>query len=225
MIVDVVVNTTVYIPFTLLDSAGDPETGKVDDDFTKSAYLVSTPATTATCTVTENASGTYRIAFTPTAVGVWHVTWSVSVDGETVRFEETVQVVTASQADPMAYLTGLNLAIPFPSPDSGDFTIYQGDDYQAAESRQLVWNLAGAPDLTGATVTLSIVSSSVTLTKTATLSDEGEATQVVIVTLTDTQTATLYPSEATSYDLSAVLANSNVVTLARGQVRVKEDVP
>ena len=94
-----VVNTTAYVPFTLLDSLGSVVTGKVNGDFTKSAYLVSTPATTASPTVTENASGTYRIAFTPTVVGTWHCTWSVSVDGETVRFEETVQVVTAAQND------------------------------------------------------------------------------------------------------------------------------
>jgi len=97
-----VVNQSISIPFTLLDSLGDPETGKVNGDFTKSAYLVSTPATTASPSVTENASGTYRIAFTPTAVGIWHVTWSCSVDGETVRYEETVQVVTASQGDPLS---------------------------------------------------------------------------------------------------------------------------
>lgn len=97
-----VVSTVTYIPFTLLDLAGDPVTGKVNADFTKSAYLVSTPATTATATVTENASGTYRISFTPTVVGIWHCTWSVTVDGETVRYEETVQVVTAAQADPFA---------------------------------------------------------------------------------------------------------------------------
>ena len=94
-----VVNTTAYVPFTLLDSLGSVVTGKGNSDFTKSAYLVSTPATTASPTVAENASGTYRIAFTPTVVGTWHCTWSVVVDGETVRYEETVQVVTASQND------------------------------------------------------------------------------------------------------------------------------
>jgi len=50
-----VVNQSVSIPFTLLDSTGAAETGKVNADFTKSAYLVSTPATTASPTVTENA--------------------------------------------------------------------------------------------------------------------------------------------------------------------------
>ena len=219
-----VVNTAISIPFTLLDSTGAAETGKVNGDFTKSAYLVSTPATTASPTVTENASGTYRIAFTPTVVGVWHVTWSCSVDGETVRYEETVQVVTAAQRDPAAYLASQNLTIATPSPDSGSFTLYQGDDYQAAESRQLIWNLTGAPDLTGATVTLTIVSSAGSLTRTATLADEGESTQVASVTLTDTQTASL-DTGATEYDLSAVLSNGNVVTLARGKVIVKPDVP
>lgn len=87
-----IVNQSVAVPFTLTDSVGDVVTGKVNADFTSTAYLVSTPATTATPTVTENASGTYRIAFTPTTTGVWHLTWSVSVSGETVRFEETVQV-------------------------------------------------------------------------------------------------------------------------------------
>ena len=141
-----------------------------------------------------------------------------------MRFEETVQVVTAAQRDPAAYLASQNLTIATPSPDSGSFTLYQGDDYQAAESRQLIWNLTGAPDLTGATVTLTIVSSAGSLTKTATLSDEGESTQVVTVTLTVTQTASLR-SGVLAYDLSATLANGNVVTLARGKVTVKADVP
>jgi len=219
-----VVNTSLSIPFTLLDSLGAAETGKVNADFTKSAYLVSTPATTASPTVTENVSGTYRIAFTPTAVGIWHVTWSCSVDGETVRYEETVQVITTGQNDPAAYLASQNLTITTPSPDSGSFTLYQGDDYQAAEPRRLISNLTGAPDLTGATVALTIVSSAGSLTQTATLSDEGESTQVVTVTLTDTQTASLR-SGVLAYDLSATLANGNVVTLARGKVTVKANVP
>lgn len=80
-----VVNQSISIPFTLLDSLGAAETGKGNGDFTKSAYLASTPATTASPTVTENASGTYRIAFTPTAVGVWlfHVLPPLLVDNET----------------------------------------------------------------------------------------------------------------------------------------------
>jgi len=93
-----VVSTATYIPFTLLDSNGDPLAGKANADFTKSVYLVATPATTATATVTENATGTYRISFTPTVVGTWHVTWSVTIDGEAVEYEETVQAGLASSS-------------------------------------------------------------------------------------------------------------------------------
>jgi len=38
-----VVNTSCIIPFTLLDSTGAAETGKVNADFTNDIYLTSSP--------------------------------------------------------------------------------------------------------------------------------------------------------------------------------------
>lgn len=219
-----VVSTVTYIPFTLLDLAGDPVTGKVNADFTKSAYLVSTPATTATATVTENASGTYRISFTPTVVGIWHCTWSVTVDGETVRYEETVQVVTAAQSNPVQYLAGSAVTVTSPVASSGDISLIRGDDYGSAESRAIEWNLTGAPDLTGATVAVTITIKTDTLTKAGTISQAGESTQVVSVDLTDTETAAFNDSTSVSVGtvaLVATLANGHIVTLADGTVRIR----
>jgi len=93
-----VVNTPIYIPFTLLDSLGAAETGKVNADFTNDIYLTSSPGTTATGTVSEVSEGRYLITFTPTAAGLWHVAWDVVVDGDTVGFEEIVNAQSSTTA-------------------------------------------------------------------------------------------------------------------------------
>lgn len=219
-----VVNTTAYVPFTLLDSMGSPETGKVNGDFSASAFLASTPATTATVTVTEVSGGRYVLSFAPSSVGTWFVTWSVSVDGETVRYEETVQVVTASQDDPVAYLRAQSLTVQAPTLTSDNIQLYQGDDYQTAESRQLIWQLDGAPDLTGATATLRVSNRSASVEVTGTISDAGESSQTVTVALTAAQTNLFDGGDVTKYDLSADLANNHHVTLARGNVAVVREI-
>ena len=223
-----VVNQSISIPFTLFDSLGAAETGKGNADFTKSAYLVSTPATTASPTVTENASGTYRIAFTPTAVGVWHCTWSVSVDGETVPYEETVQVVTASQDDPVAYLTGV-VTVTTPVASDNSVTVYQSDHYDDDESRSLEWSTTSAdtwPTLTSASIafvarhttqthkTLSVAGSVVTGTGT---------NKEVRVELTPTDTNGK-PAGSYDYQVIATLSNSHVVTLVAGSLTLTERI-
>lgn len=220
-----VVDTAISIPFTLTDANGDTVAGKVNADFTATAYLASAPATTATPTVTEVSGGDYVVTLTPDDTGVWSVRWSVVVDGETVRYGEIVQVVTAAQYDPVQALAGASITLVSPVAASADVTLYAGDDYASSEARALVWTLTGAPDLTGATVTWLAAWHSGTLSQAGVVSDAGEAAQTVTVQLTDTQTAALPAAEIVRYDLGATLANGNKVTLARGAVRVVGDMP
>lgn len=222
-----VVNTVCYVPFTLLDADGAPETGKVNADWTKTAYLASTPATVATDeAVTETSGGGYVLAFTPTTSGTWYATWSVVVDGETVRFEEIVRVVTSQQDDPVSAFTTASVTLTSPVAETGAIELYQGDDYATADSRSLSWSLTGAPSLSGATITWKLRDQTGTtaLTKTATVS--GSSPQIVRVQLTDDDTTSLTPSGAKQYryDLAAVLSNGNKATLARGSATVKTDV-
>lgn len=220
-----VVNTACYIPFTVLDANGDPETGKVNADFTKHANLASTPATTATPTITEDASGRYVLSVRATALGIWYVTWSTDVDGETVSYEETLQVVTAQQYDPVAYYASASVTLAVPVASTGAITLYQGDDYAAADSRTLSWSLTGAPSLSGAAITWKLVDNDGTEALTKSASVSGSSPQIVTVALTDDDTTTLDPSgrKQYRYDLAAVLGSGNKVTLARGSVTVKPD--
>lgn len=97
-----VVSTATRIPFTVLDALGAPVIG-LAGSVTAIAYLLSNTATTLTPTVAEiGSTGSYILTFTPTATGDWYVLWSAPVDGDTARYEETVEVRTAAQADPMA---------------------------------------------------------------------------------------------------------------------------
>jgi hypothetical protein len=214
-------NSVAYIPFGLLHAAANPVTGKVNANFTATAYLASAPATTATPTVTEVGSGRYVLSVTPAATGIWHLAWSVDVDGENVRYEDVLDVATAQQANPVHYLSGQTNEVVSPVAESGTVTVSQGDDYDSAEAQALPWNLEGKSDLTGAVVTLTIASRSVTITQAGTISNPAAATQTVTVELTAAQTAQPYPGTG-RYDLAAVLANGHALTLARGVTVTKD---
>jgi len=107
------INTAITDALTFLDTAGSLVTGKANGDFTKTAYLTSTPATTATVTVTTDSAitGEYPISFTPTAVGRWKVRVSCTHNGHTYRWEEVYDVITAAQADPAAALADASTGI------------------------------------------------------------------------------------------------------------------
>jgi len=177
--------------------------------------------------VAESARGTYRVAFTPTAVGVWHVTWSVSVDGETVRYEETVQVITTGQNDPAAYLTGV-VTVSTPVASDNSVTVYQSDHYDDDESRSLEWSTTSAdtwPTLTSASIAfvarhqreasvISVAGSVVTGTG---------STKQVRVELAPTDTS---GDSAGTYDYQviATLSNGHVVTLVSGTMTITRRV-
>lgn len=234
--------------FDLIDNANQPVTGIANGSArwtTKTAKLLSTPATTATLTITEDAGGAYADVFTPSVVGDWRV--SIVYDdgaGLVRRFTETYSVVSAAQFDPLgqdvsgygANTAGGKLArigsraatVDAPMLDSGNLTIQQGDDYLIADSRHLSWDVDASPDLSGATVTWKLIDSAGTtvLTKTATVVNAGTATQTCKVELTRVNTAALTPHGAKQYlyDLQAALATSgDIVTLAQGAVAVRKD--
>jgi hypothetical protein len=169
--------------------------------------------------VAESARGTYRVAFTPTAVGVWHVTWSVSVDGETVRYEETVQVITTGQNDPAAYLTGV-VTVSTPVASDNSVTVYQSDHYDDDESRSLEWSTTSAdtwPTLTSASIAFVAehARESSTITVAGSVITGTGDNKKVRVELVPSDTSTAKPGQYT-YQVIATLSNSHVVTLVTG---------
>jgi hypothetical protein len=111
-------------------------------------------------------------------------------------------------------------------PITDEIEVVQGDSYLDADGRALVWSDTDWSDLTGATVTLTIVSGATTLTITGTVGGAGQATQTVTAELTAAQTARLRPGrKGGRYNLSAALSGGGTETLAEGDVQVAGDFP
>jgi hypothetical protein len=174
----------------------------------------------------ESLPGEYAATFRPTSVGRWQVKVDPVAPNphELPPWREPVEVISLVQFDPVSYLAGVSVELTSPVAASGAVSLYQGDAYQAAESRTLAWNLPATPNLLGAAVTLTISVHGVTVTSVASVSNAGESTQTVAASLTPEQTASLPPRIGT-FDLAAILSNGHPVTLGRGRVYVTADVP
>lgn len=95
-----------------------------------------------------------------------------------------------------------------PGPAAGEVLINAGDDYLVTQSRQLVWSLPLAANLSTATVTLSVYrtgSRTALFTAAATAVSAGTADQLVQAPLTAAQTILCPPGYHTCY--SILLAN------------------
>lgn len=136
----------------------------------------------------------------------------------------TSAIWTSARAAKLDRIGSGSATVSSPVATTGTVTIYQGDDYATADGRELSWSIDGAPDLTGATVTLTIDSRNIdAITITCSVTNAGDPTQLVVAELSDTDTAALL-TEITKYDLSAELANGSMVTLARGTIVVMKDM-
>lgn len=219
------VDTTITLPFPFRDTAGALVTGKVDSDFTKVAYLASNGATTATVTVAAIAgqSGRYGATFTPSATGLWAVEIECTHAGQTYRWSEDVEVVTAAQADPAAALAAATLTHVSPyDAITSTLTLVQGDDYLTANGTQQDWTNASwsALGLDGVGVTVAftaIVAGIVVLTKAMTV----VTATTVRLQLTTTETGALPLGEPCGrFEVNAVLAGGGKRKLVSGPLTV-----
>jgi hypothetical protein len=162
-----------------------------------------------------NVSGTlYSLAFTPTLEGIYLATITGNTSGEVFSgaWDITAEAATVSTRRIR--------------PITDFIEVVQGDSYLDADGRALVWSDTDWSDLTGATVTLTIVSGATTLTIPGTIGGAGQATQAVTAELTAAQTAQLRPGRKGGvYNLSAALSSGGTETLAEGDVRVMGDFP
>lgn len=211
-----VVNVAITDSFILRDNSNVAITGKVSGDFSVvEAYDIATPGTTAAVTLTEIASGKYRISFVPTTTESWasHVVYNTG--GVFREFDERYEVQTAAQADPAGALNGNTVVISGPATASGDFRITQGNVYSIANGNPLTWTLTDAPDLTGETVTFYATGTSLEIT--CTVTGAGTSSQVVKAELTSDQTDALALT-VRKYRLRATLAD---VDLAKGALIIQ----
>lgn len=136
--------------------------------------------------------------------------------------EEGVVDEAAVAAAVVTALAALTITVQSPVASSGTITIYQGDDYVAAEGTSIAVTVAvsGAPILTGATIRLKL--DEATWTATACTSDGTDWT----ITFEPDATATAALSAGTRpYELEATLASGSVRTLSRGVFVVESDIP
>jgi hypothetical protein len=220
------VSTATYLqPIVLRDFDGNAVTDKGNADFDAVATLQDDDApddpTTIALTVTHTGNGIYSQKGTFPETGVWSVLTSVDVDGETIEDIQTVQVVTAAQADPAGALSGVNVAYNGPVTQSGDVEIFRADDYAETDNRELPWtltNVASLPDLTGATVTLYAKHRTAPLnrfTAVGAIDTPTGSTRAFHAEVPASATVGLMPGK---YDFSVVatLTNGNDITLTAG---------
>jgi hypothetical protein len=106
-------------------------------------------------------------------------------------------------------------------------TIVRGDDYLAADGLALEWSSSAWPDLSGASIAMTlrdVEEDAVAVTAAGSVTVAGAGTQTVSVDLQAADTEDLLPGiHSYKFDVQATLAGGSVVTLVRGHVTVYED--
>lgn len=219
-----VVNQLINSPIgPLRDASGTALTGLTFGN--KTAFLASTPATTAMLTITEVGSGFYVATFTPSAVGTWLAAATYPANGTTRDITGTYEVVTAAQADPAAALSGSTITVDSAVDTDGTLTLRQGDDFTNALGNPIRFTDTESAwsDLTSATVCLILtdLAGTTVLSQPGTVVTATGSDKAVRFDLTSTQTGALTRGKYQyKYRVSAALSPSGSETLARGGVVV-----
>ena len=112
---------------------------------------------------------------------------------------------------------GVTVTVTSPVTQTGDISIEQGDDYDPDDGtgHTISWTITDGPDLTGATVTF----------KTRRFSKACDVSgDVVTLTLTAAETASLSPTGGQKYEVEAALANGHIWSLVRGKITVASQI-
>lgn len=180
-------------------------------------------------TLTYAGDGAYRITKpipSDGALGSWFGVITYDDGAGFVRtYPFGFTVVTPAQADPAGALSGAVVVTGSPVAATGESTIYRGDAYASADSRQLPWTITNAssyPDLTGATITLyatNTANKSAHFTASGSVVTPTGSTRAVLVQLTSEQTIALLDGEY-AYSVVAVPTTGRPLTLAAGTLTV-----
>jgi len=118
--------------------------------------------------------------------------------------------------------TGTAVTLASITAEDGDFTIYAGDDYDAADSRNLSWgptDIWDAYDFTGATITLVIWRGDTQYDIDAEVAGTTGA-KTASAELATTDTALLAVASTWNYQLHATLDSGSELTLATGKLSI-----
>lgn len=187
-------------------------------------YAGETPAgDRITDDITETGDGWYEASGAPALEAGQHYRWdSLSDAGAKAREYYSSGSLTDTQAAQLlsAYnktlVLGTGAAVQRTPVSEDGKTIYltRGDDYLAADGRALEWDLDGAPDVTGATVTL-------TVGDLFTASGSVVNSTTVRVELPNAKTVLLPKRRATPpFELKVVLPGTHVMRPILGHVEI-----
>lgn len=157
-----------------------------------------------------------------TGAGVAGDPWTAALPG--AYGEGTAGAILPALEGAMSALGAAEVTVTSPVAASGAVTIYAGDDYAAAHGRSLAFDVADAAHALGLDAPAAVVrfkcrQATWTATSVAstgagyTVTFEPSAAQTAVVTVRQT------------YELEAVLADGDVVTLATGALLAVRDIP
>jgi hypothetical protein len=128
------------------------------------------------------------------------------------------------------------VVVPATLLDAGNISLVRGDDYNIEDGRELSFSSTDWPDITGATVTMTMRrraesfgggSDPVWFTTTDVVASRvtgAAGSQTVVFELTETNTSTVVPGVASGkWDVQADLVGAKVVTLVIGTATIVED--
>jgi hypothetical protein len=129
------------------------------------------------------------------------------------------EATLAAAAAALALLDTAGVTFSSPVAENGEVTIYQGDDYLAADGRQLAWSSDDWPVLTGAAIVLTLKH---THAQTVSIAGVASSATSCYVELTAAQTVALTPVRPSyTFGVVATLSDGSVVTLVTGTAIVK----
>jgi hypothetical protein len=170
-------------------------------------------------------SGVYALVLTATEMDADLIVVKATAAGGCDQVAILVTDEIAAIKDKTDTIGTLEVTVSSPVATSGDITLYSGDDYAAAHGRALGFLIADPTHALGLTVGLNYLylkcSQATWLYTAVTLTTPG---YTVAFTLTAAQTAAI-TNQRQDYELEAILADGDIVTLATGTLNRVGDIP
>jgi hypothetical protein len=162
-------------------------------------------------------------AITAVPAAVWNaLTSGLSTVGSIGKLLVTNVDTTVSSRASAASLGSASVTLVSPVLSSGVVDLISGDDYKSVDGRALTWTSTSFPDLTSGSVSLITVMAPTQATTTF----QGSVTSATscMVELTAAQSGSLATGNG-RYAVRVTLADTHIVTLVNGPVRVRPEPP